>query len=184
MINLIIGGARSGKSNYAERLAKALFDNNTSKMIHYIATAECIDQEMEQRINQHRLNRLARFKQNTVELHEVPLELGDKLKQLNQPNNIILVDCLTLWLNNQLYYSPEQDFADLCESTSNLINNLQADVIFVSNEVGLGIIPHNEISRRFVDEAGRLNQAIAKNSDNVIFMLAGIEQCLKGAVYV
>ncbi|MET0357124.1 MAG: bifunctional adenosylcobinamide kinase/adenosylcobinamide-phosphate guanylyltransferase, partial [Cellvibrio sp.] len=96
-----------------------------------------------------------------------------------QKEQTILVDCLTLWLNNHLYENPKQDFSLLVSSLCDSALNAKARVIFVANEVGLGIIPLGEITRQFVDEAGRLNQQLAKVADNVTFMVAGLPLVLK-----
>lgn len=170
MITFILGGARSGKSRYAEQLAQA---NN--KPVLYIATATALDDEMAARIAHHQQQRPTDW-----QLRECPLELNTTLAEESQKKQIILVDCLTLWLNNQLFHYPQQPFSDLYDGLIGSISNAKADIIFVANEVGLGIIPLGEISRTFVDEAGRLNQRIAQVADNVFFIAAGLPLRLKG----
>lgn len=170
MIQLILGGARSGKSSLAEQLAAKLGDDE----VVYIATATVIDDEMGERIERHKQQR-----PSTWTSVEAPLDLAQAI-EANQQAEVILVDCLTLWLNNHLYHRPEQDFAALIEQ---LIVAAQTtkNIIFVANEVGLGIIPMGEITRRFVDEAGRVNRKLAAQADKVIFVVAGIPQVIKGA---
>lgn len=170
MITLILGGARSGKSRYAEQLAQA-----AQKPVLYIATATALDDEMAARIAHHQQQRPADW-----HLLECPLKLTEALAAEAQKNQIILVDCLTLWLNNQLFNYPQQSFAELFNELIASTQNAQADIILVANEVGLGIIPLGEISRTFVDEAGRLNQRIAQIADQVFFVAAGLPLQLKG----
>ena len=168
-ITLIIGGARSGKSKLAEDLAV-----KNGNRVSYVATATSVDKEMESRILHHQARRPTHWA-----LYECPLNLAELLKHEAQKEQTILVDCLTLWLNNQLYENPTQDFSLLFSSLSENILEAKANIIFVANEVGLGIIPMGEITRQFVDEAGRLNQLIAQIADNVIFMVAGLPLALK-----
>jgi adenosylcobinamide kinase/adenosylcobinamide-phosphate guanylyltransferase len=168
-ITIIIGGARSGKSKYAEELAAK---NNLP--VSYVATATALDSEMEARIQHHQARRPSDWI-----LHECSLDLAKLLKTETQKEQTILVDCLTLWLNNQLHESPQQNFSLLFSELINSLNNAKAQVIFVANEVGLGIIPLGEITRQFVDEAGRLNQQLAQVANQVIFMVAGLPLALK-----
>lgn len=168
-ITLIIGGARSGKSKYAEELATK---NNLP--VSYIATATAIDGEMATRILHHQTRRPANWL-----LHECPLELARLLQTEAQKEQTILVDCLTLWINNQLHKNSQQNFVLLISELIDSIQNSPAHTIFVANEVGLGIIPLGEITRKFVDEAGRLNQQLAQTADHVVFMVAGLPMVLK-----
>lgn len=169
MIQLILGGARSGKSRYAEQLALA-----TQKPVLYIATATASDEEMAARIFHHQQQRPVDW-----QLRECSLDLIDVLAKESQKNQTILVDCLTLWLNNQLFHFPKQNFSNLFDTLLTTIESSNADIIFVANEVGLGIIPLGEISRVFVDEAGRLNQRLAQVADRVFFVAAGLPLPLK-----
>jgi adenosylcobinamide kinase/adenosylcobinamide-phosphate guanylyltransferase len=159
-ITLVIGGARSGKSKYAEELATM---NNLP--VSYIATATALDSEMEARIAHHQARRPKSWL-----LHECPLELSLLLKIEAQKKQTILVDCLTLWINNQLHKNSQQNFSLLFSELTEAIQHSSADFIFVANEVGLGIIPLGEITRQFVDEAGRLNQQLAQAANQVVFM--------------
>lgn len=169
MITFILGGARSGKSRHAENLAK-----NNNKPVLYVATATASDNEMRERIAHHQQQRPADWR-----LRECALELTELLAEEAKKEQTILVDCLTLWLNNQLFHFPAQNFTALFNGLIATARNPNADIIFVANEVGLGIIPMGEISRRFVDEAGRLNQALAQVADEVIFIAAGLPLVLK-----
>jgi adenosylcobinamide kinase/adenosylcobinamide-phosphate guanylyltransferase len=168
-ITLVIGGARSGKSRYAEELAAS-----NGSVVSYVATATAIDKEMETRIQHHQARRPTSWL-----LHECSLDLAKLLKTEAQKEQTILVDCLTLWLNNQLHENPQQNFSLLFSELISSLNNAKAQVIFVTNEVGLGIIPLGEITRQFVDEAGRLNQQLAQAANQVIFMVAGLPLVVK-----
>ena len=168
-VSLIIGGARSGKSRFAEELA---IQNNDK--VSYIATATAIDKEMYERIRHHQARRPTDWI-----LHECPLALPELLSVEAKKEQTILVDCLTIWLNNQLYENPTQDFSLLFSSLATSIHNTKSHIIFVANEVGLGIVPLGEITRQFVDEAGRLNQQLAQLADRVTFMVAGLPLKLK-----
>ena len=167
---LILGGARSGKSHYAEELARA-----ADKKRIYIATATVFDDEMEKRVTQHKKDRES-YQWTTI---EEPLALSHVLKQNASPDTIILVDCLTLWLNNLLADSDsnrqQKEVSDLLAC----LDDLQGEVIFVSNEVGMGIVPLGELTRQFVDEAGRLHQQLGQVVDTVILMVAGLPLFIK-----
>ncbi len=173
MISFVLGGARSGKSAYAEQLAK-----NSAKEVIYIATAQAKDDEMQQRILHHRQQRPNEWK--TV---EEPYALAQTLITQADSKRCLLVDCLTLWLTNILFDAQgefQQDFfQQQKQALMACLAHLDADVIFVSNEVGQGIIPMNKMARRFVDEAGWLHQDLAARSDKVILMNAGLAQVLK-----
>jgi adenosylcobinamide kinase / adenosylcobinamide-phosphate guanylyltransferase len=162
---LVFGGARSGKSRFAESLAH--------QPAHYLATAQAFDEEMRERIAAHKLQRGIHWV-----THEVPIDLVGVLQSLDVPGNFILVDCLTLWLSNLLL--AEMD----CEAaTDNLVDHLQkarSRVVVVSNEVGLGIVPDNKLARRFRDVQGIANQRVADVALNVVFMAAGLPLILKG----
>ncbi len=166
-VTLILGGARSGKSRYAQHLA----ESQPGPCI-YFATAEIRDEEMADRVDLHRKDRGPRW--STV---EEPLDLPVTLHSVAIADGVVLVDCLTLWLSNLM----ERDH-DVAEATEALIATFPAlagPVIFVSNEVGLGIVPENALARRFRDEAGRLNQAIAAAAQRVEFVAAGLPMTLK-----
>ena len=170
MMQLILGGARSGKSRLAEQIAK---DSNLN--VTYIATAQAFDHEMQARIDHHQAQRPRHW---TV--IEEPLYLADCLIELDQPNQLILVDCLTLWMSNLLMHENAELQMQQCQKLLDILPILQAEVILVSNETGLGVIPMGEISRKFVDESGRLHQQLGQIAEKVIFCVAGFPMMLKG----
>lgn len=170
MIELILGGARSGKSLLAEKRAL-----DSGLAVTCIATAEARDGEMAQRIAHHQARRPAAWG-----LVEEPLHLAAALHAAAAGDRCLFVDCLTLWLSNLLFADADgrllaQETAALLE----LLPTLPGRVILVSNEVGLGIIPLGEVTRRFVDEAGRLNQRVAAVAGRVTFVAAGLPLELK-----
>ncbi len=168
---LILGGARSGKSSLAESLAK------TSDSVTYVATATAFDVEMSQRITLHQQQRPKNWR-----LIECPLLLCEALMQLSGSGQTVLVDCLTLWLNNQLYHKPEQDFALARQQLADAISQFEGQLILVSNEVGMGLVPMGELNRVFVDQQGWLNQQLARVCDEVIFVAAGLPLYLKRGI--
>lgn len=167
-LTLVVGGARSGKSAFAERLVTA-----SARPRRYIATAEAWDDEMRDRIARHRRERGADWL--TV---EAPLDLAAALAAA-QPDEAVLVDCATLWLSNQLLADHDlaAESADLCAA----LGGCAAPVVIVSNEVGWGIVPDNALSRRFRDAQGRLNQRLAAEADLVVTVIAGLPLVLKGS---
>lgn len=168
---LILGGARSGKSALALQRARA-----SGKAVTFIATANAGDAEMAARIEQHRAERPAHWA-----LVEEPVALTEVLLQHATPQHCLLIDCLTLWLSNLLGDEnfDHQQFISQRNALLQVLPQLPGDVIMVSNEVGLGITPLGEISRRFVDEAGRLHQQLATLCDRVTFVAAGLPLTLK-----
>ena len=171
MHELILGGARSGKSRYAETCAI-----ESDLKVIYVATAQALDDEMQQRISHHKERRPADWL-----LIEEPIELISVLKENANASTCILVDCLTLWLSNQLCSDEHKNqIEENTEKLVSLLPTLSGKIIFVSNEVSMGITPMGEISRQFVDEAGRLHQALAAACDKVILMVAGIPNQIKG----
>jgi len=172
-MHLIIGGARSGKSRFAQQQAVQA-ESVTANPVHYIATATPFDHEMRERIAQHQQDRPAHW-----HTWEAPLLLAEQLCDLPD-NDIVLIDCLTLWLNNHLYEAPAQDFSALFNALIRSMQQRQGVTYVVANEVGLGVIPVGDVSRRFVDLAGWLNQKTAQYADKVTFMAAGLPMHLKG----
>ncbi len=170
MLQLILGGARSGKSRLAEQTAISM-----QLAVTYVATAQALDSEMQSRIAHHQNQRPAHWS-----LVEEPLFLAKTLQKIDQPNQIILVDCLTLWLTNLLLFDDQNIQEFECEQLIDVLPKLQSEIILVSNETGLGVVPLGEISRRFVDEAGRLHQALGQIADKVVFCVAGFPMILKG----
>lgn len=169
MKQLILGGARSGKSLYAEQQA----ENGQSEVI-YIATSEAQDEEMQRRIEHHRQQRPQHW-----QLIEEPLFLADVLARNDATDRCLLVDCLTLWLSNLLCHPDQALFAQQREQLLTTLPRLQGRLILVSNEVGQGIVPMGELNRRFVDESGRLHQDLARLCDRVVWIMAGLPQILK-----
>ncbi len=166
MLELVIGGARSGKSAYAEQCAE---DSNRSVL--YIATATAEDQEMQQRISHHKYNRPPHWQ--TI---EEPIQLS-KVLSIN-PDAFVIVDCLTLWMTNILALENKQYEQEMAQFFV-VIENITTPIIFVTNEVGMGVVPLGEETRRFVDETGRLHQRLAKHCQRVTQMIAGIENRIK-----
>jgi adenosylcobinamide kinase/adenosylcobinamide-phosphate guanylyltransferase len=179
---LVLGGARSGKSAYAEQCLNA-----TGKEVVYIATGQGNDPEMALRIQHHQQRRPSNWR-----LIEEPLALGQSLLTWCTPGRVVLIDCLTLWLTNLLFSDgenypeigvialPEQFHLQRREFLSAL-EQVQGELFIVSNEVGLGIVPYGAISRCFTDEAGRLNQEVAQRCERVVFVAAGLPLVLKGS---
>ncbi|MDO6610424.1 bifunctional adenosylcobinamide kinase/adenosylcobinamide-phosphate guanylyltransferase [Shewanella sp. 1_MG-2023] len=194
MIHLVLGGARSGKSRYGETLA-ATYAEQVSEQVSeqcsaqspsciYIATATALDEEMSQRIARHQQDRVD-AKVNWL-LIESPLALASTLMEQSAADKVILVDCLTLYLTNHLVASEEthrNGVDDLWQQQKiallNALPQLKGHIIFISNEVGSGIVPLGELTRRFADEAGWLNQAIAEQADKVTLIVAGLPLALK-----
>lgn len=170
MLELILGGARSGKSLLAERLAQA-----SGLECVYIATATALDAEMAERIRHHRARRDA-----FALTIEEPVRLAATLLEHMQPRRCLLVDCLTLWLTNLLLAEDSATFAREREALLRALARVEGRVLLVSNEVGQGVVPMDALSRRFVDESGRLHQDIAALSQRTIFVVAGLPQILKG----
>jgi adenosylcobinamide kinase/adenosylcobinamide-phosphate guanylyltransferase len=165
---LVLGGARSGKSAFAERLCVA-----SGRAPVYLATAEARDGEMAARIAAHRLRRGPAWL-----AIEAPLALTDALERAARADTVVLVDCLTLWLSNLMEVG--RDVEAEHDRLFATLARLRGPVVLVSNEVGLGIVPDNPLARRFRDAAGRLNQAIAEAAERVVFVAAGLPLVLKG----
>ncbi len=160
-IVLIGGGSRSGKSRYSLEVAR-----QRGRRRAYVATAEGLDEEMRERIQQHRAARGDDF--TTI---ESPLEVAVVLKWQSSKYDVIVVDCLTLWLSNQLRAG--RDIEAESERLLGAVTNSAADVVLVANEVGCGVVPDNELARRFRDHAGRLNQQAAEVASQVYWMAFG-----------
>jgi len=171
MRTLILGGARSGKSALAERLA------GESGEVVYIATAQAGDEEMAARIAHHRAQRPSSW----LSVEE-PIDLASVLREHAREGRCLLVDCLTLWLSNLLGDVDEQRFQHERHRLLDTLPTLSGEVVMVSNEVGLGVVPMGALTRRFVDEAGRLHQSIAAISERVIFVAAGLPLVMKGTL--
>jgi len=171
MLELILGGARSGKSRFAERLAA-----ESGLAVTYIATSQALDGEMSARIAHHRQRRPVHWS-----LMEEPLQLARVLREQAAPQRCLLVDCLTLWLTNLLMLDDAARLAEARDALLECLPELPGRIILVSNETGLGVVPLGELTRRYVDEAGWLHQAVADRAQRVTFMVAGLPMTLKGA---
>lgn len=168
---LVLGGARSGKSAYAEHYAL-----HSTKQVIYIATAQALDSEMQARISHHRQQRPADWQ--TI---EEPIYLASWLEAHNNSRYCLVVDCLTLWITNLLSHDDNTLLEQEITHLLNVLPNLQSDLLLVSNETGLGIVPLGELTRFYIDTMGRLHQSLAKRMDTVVFMVAGLPQTLKGS---
>ena len=166
-VTLVLGGARSGKSRFAESLA--------GNKKYYVATAQAFDDEMKLRIAAHQKQRGTGWI-----THEAPFDLVAKLRDIDELENFILVDCLTLWLSNLLL--AEADCAEMVFELIEHLKNAQANIVIVSNEVGLGIVPDNKLGRAFRDIQGIANQGVAAVADDVMFIAAGLPLVLKGSL--
>jgi len=183
MIHLVLGGARSGKSSFAESQASNFESlnsecsnsdsSNSEYTVVYIATATAQDSEMEQRILHHKKSRPAHWK-----VVEESLYLSKEIQNASS-NEVILIDCLTLWLTNWLCLENKEGFQKEKEEFIAALESTSANVLIVSNEVGSGIVPLGELSREFVDLAGWLNQSIAKVANKVSLIVAGCEVKVK-----
>ncbi len=165
---LVLGGARSGKSAFAERLVV-----ETGLSRHYIATGRAWDDEMRDRIARHREDRGAGW-----ETHEEPLELADRITAIARPDRVVVVDCLTLWVPN--LFLDERVMVEAFAGLGAALGKAAGPVILVSNEVGLGIVPENRMAREFRDHAGRLHQQVAALAQEVYFVAAGLPLKMKG----
>jgi len=169
----ITGGCRSGKSRYALDYVNQHF---LKKL--YLATCEALDEEMAQRIEQHKKMRGPEWR--TI---EEPVEIVDKIRQYGDKVEVILLDCITLWLSNILMkWDSDLRIMDEVDRFVNMIEQSPTTFIIVSNEVGMGIVPAEPLGRRFRDLSGMVNQKIAEVADSVIYMVSGIPLFLKGAV--
>ena len=169
---LVLGGARSGKSSFAER-----FVLNHAYKCAYIATAEILDDEMAERVKQHQLRR----KNNRWVNFEAPYNAEQMVAQAGEAADCILFDCLTLYLSNLMYgKNAPNSFEDKCVYVKNEVDKLitaarstNKTVVFVSNDVGSGIVPDNQMAREYRDVAGWLNQQVGCEADSVFYVIAG-----------
>jgi adenosylcobinamide kinase/adenosylcobinamide-phosphate guanylyltransferase len=172
MRSLILGGARSGKSALAERIA-----SEYAHAVVYVATAQARDAEMAERIAHHRARRPSQW-----QCVEEPHALAAALRTHAREDRCVLVDCLTLWLSNMLGEGSLQNFEHERAALLDALPALPGEIVLVSNEVGLGIVPLGELTRRYVDEAGRLHQVLAALCERVIYVTAGLPLALKGTL--
>jgi len=186
MIQLFIGGVRSGKSDAAENLVNTLLQQNPALKPVYIATSLSVGQESIERIERHKVMRQMRF-QHTVTTYELNYQQQDLLSvltDLNHPENIVLIECLSTWVgwyltasdsleDNLIAFSAQQD-AFLA-----FLKQAQCHVVIVTGEVGCGLIGETTLQRRYADKLGELNQKVAVLSEHVFLLTAGIQQALK-----
>lgn len=170
MLQLILGGARSGKSRLAEKLA-----SESALEVIYIATSQPLDGEMNARVAHHRERRPAEWG-----LIEEPLELARVLRENASAERCLLVDCLTLWLTNLLMLDDPARLNREREALLECLASLPGEILLVSNETGMGVVPLGELTRRYVDEAGWLHQALAERCQRVVLTVAGLPLTLKG----
>ncbi|KHL70668.1 bifunctional adenosylcobinamide kinase/adenosylcobinamide-phosphate guanylyltransferase [Pseudomonas flexibilis] len=170
MLELILGGARSGKSRLAEQRAAG-----SGLAVTYVATGQTLDGEMAARVAHHRARRPEHWG-----LVEEPLALARVLREQAAPDGCLLVDCLTLWLTNLLMLDDPARLAVERQALLETLPELPGRIILVSNETGLGVVPLGELTRRYVDEAGWLHQALAAACQRVTFTVAGLPMELKG----
>jgi adenosylcobinamide kinase/adenosylcobinamide-phosphate guanylyltransferase len=170
---LVLGGARSGKSTFAERRAA-----ESGRPVLYLATATAGDAEMAARIAAHRAARPADWR--TV---EVPLEPAAAIREHARGGDLVLLDCVTLWVSNRLLADPATSDAELvgaAEGIADAARERGADLVAVSNEGGLGVVPAYPLGRRYRDALGRVNQALAARADEALLLVAGLPLRLKG----
>ncbi len=170
MKELILGGVRSGKSRLAEQHAQ-----QSGLAVTYIATATAQDEEMRARIAHHQASRPVHW-----QLVEEPIALAAALQRHAAADHCLLVDCLTLWLTNLLCLENEARLRQETGALLEALPKLPGQIIFVSNETGMGVVPLGELTRRYCDEAGRLHQAVAARCDQVILIVAGLPLIVKG----
>jgi len=175
MITLFVGGCRSGKSSAALQKAEQI---GVDRKV-FVATCQPYDAEMQTRIERHRQERDA-----TWDTIEEPLEIADIVQQHSGPETVMLVDCLTLWLTNMIVADMDDaEITQRIETLTDALSSARGPVLLVANEVGMGIVPDNAMSRRFRDWAGSLNQKIAQCAREVILTVAGIPVSIKSATH-
>ncbi|MFZ5584886.1 MAG: bifunctional adenosylcobinamide kinase/adenosylcobinamide-phosphate guanylyltransferase [Thermodesulfobacteriota bacterium] len=175
---LVLGGARSGKSGWAQRLAESLAGDRPGRLV-YLATGQARDPEMARRVALHQTQRGPLWS-----TREEPLEVAAALQALDRPGAVILLDCLTMWLSNLMTAAGlDQDaVARRGQELADLVPGLQARLILVGNEVGMGIVPENALARAFRDQAGLLHQRLAAVCGRVVLVAAGLPLALKGGL--
>lgn len=182
-IIFITGGARSGKSSFAEQ-----YCTERSKNLGYIATAEALDNEMKDRIKKHQVQR-----GNIWETYECPLDIENSVESILNSHEYVLLDCITMYISNMMFRN-NLDFENISvEATNDIesaintsmlailekVKNSKGNLVLVSNEIGLGIVPDNKLSRIYRDYVGRANQNCAKHADEVYFVVSSIPLKIK-----
>lgn len=168
MITLITGGIKSGKSSFALRY---ILGKNYRKRA-FLATGVAFDEEMKQRIEKHRKERL-----NLFETFEEPINVSDVLKNIDSQYDVVLFECLTTYLGNLYHY--QLDAEKYLEKFIKVIQNMKSDIVVVTNEVGWSIVPENELARKYAEELGKTNSKIAQIADEVYTVICGIELKIK-----
>jgi adenosylcobinamide kinase/adenosylcobinamide-phosphate guanylyltransferase len=171
MKTLVLGGVRSGKSRYAAQLA-----GEGRASVAMIVTAAAGDEEMAARIAAHRARRPAQW-----QVIEEPVDLGRAIRRATAPGSVVIVDCLTLWLSNLLAIDDRKALEGQRDALKSAVSEASGTLVLVSNEVGSGIVPTNELARRFRDEAGVLHQELAQLCERVVWMVAGLPVVVKDA---
>jgi len=169
MKHLVLGGVRSGKSAFAQEQVAL-----SGKPVCYVATSQVWDDEMAERIRLHKVNRPSEW-----QVIEEPLALASVLESLNDPEQAVIVECFTLWLTNLLCLEDDARLAQEKAALLDIVEHFKGDLVLVSSEVGLGIMPMNAMARRFADEAGEMNQLLAKLTNRVTLVAAGLPMPLK-----
>ena len=170
-ITLVIGGCRSGKSSYALDKANGLAGSGKI----FMATSVPTDEEMEDRVIRHQKER----GESWITVEE-PVELPEKIRRYSREAQVILVDCLTLWVTNLLFKDYDQEgIMAITRDMMEAMESADCPVILVTNEVGAGIVPENALARHFRDMAGFVNQRVARGADRVVWMVAGIPNIIK-----
>ena len=170
MITLMLGGVRSGKSRLAENLAA-----DGARAVTYIATATASDDSMAERIAQHR----ARRPESWANVEE-PLHLARTVETADNANSCLLIDCLSIWMTNLLIAEDDEQLDTEIEALLGQLRQVVGDVILVSSETSMGIVPMGELSRQYCDRIGLLHQRVAEVADRVVLVVAGLPQVLKG----
>jgi len=177
--HLVLGGVRSGKSDFAENWIKTLSDENKTATVTYIATSQAWDEEMNARILAHQLKRSKKWS-----LIEEPLLLSQAIETVNKRDSYLIIECITLWLTNLLCLEDEARLESEKRQFLSSLEHFQGNLVIVSGEVGLGIMPMNALARRFADELGSLNQLLAKLCHQVTFVSAGLPLVLKNEIKI
>lgn len=170
-LTVVIGGARSGKSRYAERYAASLAGPRV-----YVATAEPFDDEMRIRIEKHRKDRKGIFDMTIEESLDPAVAMG----RVPEGTGVVLFDCMTVWMGNLLHHRGMRDTYEEIDRFLSALDRRACDIVVVTNEVGQGIVPGDGMSRHFRDHAGWLNQDLTRLADRVVWMVAGIPVVIKG----
>ncbi len=179
MKSLILGGVKSGKSRYAENCVQEFLSDNhlSGKSVCLIATAEALDESMQNRIQRHKQQRPENWA-----LIEEPVSLAKAMIQAQNYSRVILIDCLTLWLTNLLMLDDEAKLSHEIEQFLHAVSKCSVELFIVSNETNMGIMPMGELTREYCDKAGSLHQLLAQACDRVSLVVAGLPLALKSPI--